>query len=83
MVAGFRPARLIGFSSNVQTMVICMLDSVPALLNVVLLGCCIFFVFAVMGLQLFMVCQHLCHVSLTAPNGTAGNGVYLHRYERN
>ena len=32
-----------------------MLDSIPALLNVLLLGCCVFFVFAVMGLQLFMV----------------------------
>ena len=56
----FRPLRLLSQSSKIQIVMICMMDSVPSLANVVLLGSCIFFVFAVMGLQVFMGTMFTC-----------------------
>ena len=55
-----RPLRLLSFTPSVQVVVICMLESAPALLNVLILGMCLYFVFAVMGLQVFMGAFYTC-----------------------
>ena len=57
----FRPLRLLSLSSRIQIVVICLMDSLPALVNVILLGMCVFFVFAVMGLQIFMGTMFTCN----------------------
>ena len=56
-----RPLRLLSLSNRIQIVVICMLDSIPALFNVILLGICVFFVFAIMGLQIFMGTMFACN----------------------
>ena len=57
----FRPLRLLSLSGRIQITVICLMDALPGLFNVMLLGTCVFFVFAVMGLQLFMGTMYACN----------------------
>ena len=75
---GFRPLRALSLINQIQVVMICMMDAVPSLLNVLLLGCCVFFVFGIMGLNVFMVGLILafCHSLNVLP----GYFLHLHRF---
>ena len=75
-----RPLRLLSQSPQIQIVVICMMDSVPSLLNVMLLGICIFFVFAVMGLQVFMGTMYTC-TDITVAGKADCIGTYIPSYD--
>ena len=45
---------MVNSHAGCQTILICILDSVVALANVLLLGLCMFAVFAIMGLNMFL-----------------------------
>ena len=78
-----RPLRVLSLSTKIQVVCICMMDSIPSLFNVSMLGLCMFFVFSVMGLQvsllvsLFVILYKLYNCTIVDA-GLYGDYVHVH-----